>query len=93
MEKTYLIDLVKKDVSGIFANVTRQGGKYHYDYQDEPMIRALKRVYIKIEKSVKWLMWEWEPEHDRLLVHDCGYSGIADCENHRINEAYIFIDV
>ena len=93
MEKALLIDLVKKNVSGISANVKRQGGKYHYDYQDEPMIRTLKRVYTKIEKGIKWLIWEWEPKHDQLREYDCGYSGIADCENHQINEAYIFIHV
>ena len=38
MEKAFLIDLVGKDVSGISANIKRQGGKYHYDYQDKPMI-------------------------------------------------------
>ena len=92
MKRAFLKDLIKKDVEGVTANVTRQGGLYHYDYQDEPMIRKLKKVYTKKEKGVLWLYWTWEPAPHRNGYPDCGYSGIADSERHRINEAYIFIE-
>ena len=95
MKKVKLIDLVGQDVAGTVANVTRQGGKYRYEIQDKDMIRELKKVYFKIEKGVKWLYWTWKPkpeENFKLGYRDCGYSGIADSEYHRLNEAYIYIE-
>jgi len=99
MIKVKLIDLVGKDVNGIKANVRRQGGKYHYDYQDVSMIRKLSKVYIKKEKGCDWLYWEWYSQNgsdvcplSNYPVNDCGYSGIGDSDLHPIKEAYILID-
>ena len=95
MKKVKLIDLVGKDIAGTIANVTRQGGSYHYDYQDGDMVRVLKKVYFKTERGVKWLYWTWEARPEENFKHgyrDCGYSGVADSELHRLNEAYIYIE-
>jgi len=104
MKKVNLMELIGKDVKGIKANVRRQGGLYHYDYQDIPMIRTLSKVYLKYVKDDKgivstWLFWEWEPKSDTTVcpgsnypVNDCGYSGIGNCELHPINEAFIFVE-
>ncbi len=95
MKKVNLIDLVGKDVKGIKADVRRQGGKYHYDYQDIPMIRTLEKVVIKKEKGEDWIYWYWIPEMDTTpglqVGIDCGYSGIADSDLHRLKEAFISI--
>lgn len=92
MEKVKLINLIGQDVEGITANVMRQGGKYHYDYQDEPLIRKMKRVYFRKEDGKKWLYWTWEPARHKDGYYDCGYSGIMDCKEHRADEAYIYIE-
>lgn len=91
-KKTFLIDLVKKDVSGIVANVTGQGwSKFRYDYQDIPKIRTLKRVYIKKENGVRWIMWEWERAPD-VSGYECQYSGIGEgIDNKRLKDIYIYI--
>lgn len=93
MKKVKLINLVNKDVAGIEANVVCQGGKYHFNYQDTPKIRTLEKVYFKEEKGVKWIYWTWKKEAHHQGGPDCGYSGIADSELHRLNEAYIYCDI
>ncbi len=65
-----------KELIGKTINVTRQGGKYHYEYQDIPMIRIFKGAKIKIENGIKWIYWYWEPENNPNK-YDCGYSGVT----------------
>lgn len=92
MEKVKLMDLIGKNVKGIKANVIRQGGKYHYDYQDMPMIRSLVNIITKKIQGEIWLYWYWIPEQTADGRIDCGYSGIADSENHPIEQCYISIE-
>lgn len=96
MLKVKLIDLVGKPVFGIKANVVRQGGKFHYDYQDKEMIRELISVEIKKKEGKKWIYWHWKTEPCEIsYFKDCGYSAIADSEDFPFNgenAAYIFIE-
>lgn len=93
-KKVRLIDLVNTDVKGLVANIIRQGGKFHYDYQDNVMLRELESVRIKKEKHTghTFLYWSWTPEIDIHRRFDCGYSGISmNSNNTPIKSAYIFI--
>jgi len=92
MKKVLLKDLVGKKVAGIKANVTRQGGEHHYDYQDAETIRTLEKVYFRKIKGINWLYWTWEPAPHHNGMPDCGYSGIAESERHPLNTAYIYIE-
>lgn len=75
MKKIRLKDLPKrKDLIGKKINITRQGGIYHYDYQDKIRLRTFLGAKFKIEKGEKWLYWNWKPEANSP---DCGYSGIT----------------
>lgn len=81
MEKILLTDLPgRKDLIGKRVNVRRQGGLYHYDYQDKPMMRiflgAKKYKETHKGKSSNWVQWEWKPE-PKGLAYDCGYSGVG----------------
>ena len=91
MTNIKLIDLVNRDVKGMKADIIRQGGKYHYDYQDIPKIRTLESVKVKTIKGETWIYWYWTPEHENG-IYDCGYSGVADSELHRINDVYIRVE-
>lgn len=90
MEKIKLVDLIGKNVDGKRANIVSQGGKYHYDFQDIPKYRILKKVYKKIEKGVEWVYWEWVAQQGNLDF-DCGYSGHTISENFRDN--YLEIEI
>jgi len=99
MKKLYLKDLPNhKDLIGKKINIIRQGGKYHYDYQDIPMIREFRGAKFKTEKGVKSIEWYWKPEPitgERLkrwmgIGQDCGWSGIEiDTEYHK--DSYLLV--
>lgn len=73
----------RKDLIGKRINVKRQGGKYHYDYQDKKKMRVFLGARTYTEKGIKWVEWNWMPEpienEDTYYSdnHDCGYSGIG----------------
>ena len=82
--KILLKDLPKvKNLKGKKINIVRQGGKYHYDYQDIPKIRTFIRAAIKRTKNnILWVYWYWKPESE-FNKYDCGYSGVALTENYK----------
>jgi len=72
--KIKLSDLPKhKELIGKRINVQRQGGRYHYEYQDKPKMRIFTGAKIKIEKGIRWIYWYWEKETE----DNCGYSGVT----------------
>ncbi len=80
--KIKLTDLPKrKDLIGKMINIVRQGGKYHYDYQNVPKKRKFLEAIIKIENGVKWIYWYWKPEADNSRDYDCGFSGVTISPN------------
>ena len=80
--KILLVDLPKhKELIGKRINVTSQGGKYHYDYQDIPNLKVFQGAKIKKENGIKWIYWYWTPESNGA-EYDCGYSGLAIVELH-----------
>lgn len=88
-KKIALEDLAGQNVEGVLANVTRQGGKFKYNYQDVPCMRVLKSVKIRIEKGVRWVYWYWTPQADNGK-NDCGYSGVSLYEN--FAGSYLWVD-
>lgn len=83
-----------KELIGQKINVTRLGGKYHYDYQDVPMMRVFTGAEIYTNKNREggkdsWLRWNWIPEYDEETgKEDCGYSGIR-MNNENFNLSYL----
>lgn len=83
MEKINLEELPnRKDLIGKKINVRRQGGKFHYEYQDRPMMRIFRGAKITKERGDTFCTWYWTPEFDDSIPNvthgiDCGYSGIA----------------
>jgi len=73
-------------LKGKKINVIRQGGKYHYDYQDKKKIRIFVGAKFKIEKGKKWIYWYWQP---KMITgeYDCGYSGVTISSNY--NGSYL----
>ena len=73
----------RKDLIGKRFNMTRQGGKYHYDYQNVPKMRIFLGAKRYTEKGIKWVQWNWQVEatHNTDNYYsnacDCGYSGIG----------------
>jgi len=91
MEKVYLKDLPnRKDLIGKRINVTRQGGKYKYDYQNTPHLRTFRGAklqtiepkYDKNAKPITWIYWFWDAERDWEIAPElekvCPY-GVNDC--------------
>ena len=76
----------KKKYIGKLINIVKQGGKYHYDYQDIPKMRILTDVQKKTENKVKWIVWRWEQDYTN---YDCGYSGIAEGKYGNFNNCYL----
>jgi len=74
--KILIKDLPKKNLRGKKINIVRQGGRYHYDYQDKPKIRTFLKAVYKTKNDIKWVYWYWIPERNGI-EYDCGYSGIA----------------
>lgn len=75
-----------KELIGEKINVIRQGGLYHYNYQDTPMMRTLTDVHIRKNthkgKQETWLEWRWTPDIDPETGKcDCGYSGMRINDN------------
>jgi hypothetical protein len=89
MEKVYLKDLPnRKDLIGKRINITRQGGKYHYDYQDVKHIRTFRGAEFKTikdgktQKPVIWVYWYWDSQGDMEIAEnmkDVLPYGIKDC--------------
>ena len=65
----------RKDLIGKRFNMRRQGGKYHYDYQDKPLIRTFWGAQKYRKNGLNWIKWKWEPMSDALNF-DYGYDEI-----------------
>lgn len=94
LEKVLLKDLPnRKDLIGKRINVQRQGGKYHYDYQDKPMMRVFLGARQYQDKNAgTWIEWryvpEWEDRGHYGSGYDCGYSGVG-IDGDLFNESYL----
>jgi hypothetical protein len=101
--KVKIIDLVGKNVKGIIANVVHQGGKFHYDYQDVPLMAPLERVRRTTNKARAkgdWVHWHWQeplPEQSEARKRakfgsSCKFSGLQLGEFHPPEDTFLLID-
>jgi len=58
----------KEEIIGKRINIVRQGGKYHYDYQDRKVFRVITDIKTHFEKdnktkeNIKWVTWFWKTQ-------------------------------